>query len=119
MRGTLWLLPSGSFTKVFLTFHHFSRSEYCLDIFGRPAHPACWSGLKKLRAVHLHKQGFESTYLWRGLKNTTVSEEFRINGGKSHKSYPYALTQVDQEIDLLFKSVFQARKLSKFLIVSE
>ena len=41
-----------------------------------------YDGLKKLRATHLcSKAKFKSRYLWRGMKNLTVSNDFMLLGG--------------------------------------
>ena len=38
--------------------------------------------VKKLRANHMHTgRAFSTQYLWRGLRNVTISEEFMLNGG--------------------------------------
>ena len=37
--------------------------------------------LKKLRAVHMTKTKFQTQYLWRGMKDRVVSEEFFLLGG--------------------------------------
>ena len=39
------------------------------------------NALKKLRAVHMHKKNFKTMYLWRGMRNRTVSEDFLLKGG--------------------------------------
>lgn len=41
-----------------------------------------YEGLKKLRALHLvGKTKFRSKYLWRGMKDRTISREFLVHGG--------------------------------------
>ena len=41
-----------------------------------------YEGLKKLRAVHLSRTTkFTSTYLWRGMKDRTLSSDFMVLGG--------------------------------------
>ena len=37
--------------------------------------------LKKLRALHMHTKNFKTMYLWRGMRDRTVSEEFMVKGG--------------------------------------
>ena len=39
------------------------------------------NALKKLRAVHMTKTKFNTQYLWRGMKNRVVSDEFFLLGG--------------------------------------
>jgi hypothetical protein len=41
-----------------------------------------YEGLKKLRALHLvGNTKFRSRYLWRGMKDRTISREFLVHGG--------------------------------------
>jgi hypothetical protein len=39
------------------------------------------NALKKLRACHMDKRRFRTTYLWRGMRDRSVSETFMLTGG--------------------------------------